>query len=55
MKIKLNFPIEPSGIDKLNGAIEDFKAYLYIETISNLNVSDESKREILKSLIEQLE
>lgn len=52
MKIKINYPTEKSGVEKLNEGIAEVKATLYIETIANLNVSEETKREILKSLIE---
>lgn len=54
MKIKINYPSEQSGIEKLNEGIAEIKATLYIETIANLNVSEETKREILKSLIVEL-
>ena len=54
MKIIINYPTEKSGIEKLNEGIAEIKATLYIETIANLNVSEETKREILKSLIEEL-
>ena len=54
MKIIINYPTEKSGIEKLNEGIAEIKATLYIETIANLNVSEETKREILKSLIVDL-
>lgn len=54
LKIIINYPTEKSGIEKLNEGIAEIKATLYIETIANLNVSEETKREILKSLIEEL-
>ncbi len=54
MKIIINYPTEKSGIEKLNEGIAEIKATLYIETIANLNVSEETKREILKSLIVEL-
>lgn len=54
MKIKINFPSEQSGIEILNRGVEEFKATLYIESISKLNVSEETKKAILKSLIIEL-
>ena len=54
MKIKVNYPSEQSDIDLLNERIAEFKATLYIESINNLNVSEETKKEILKSLIMEL-
>ena len=54
MKIIINYPTEKSGIEKFNEGIAEIKATLYIETIANLNVSEETKREILKSLIVEL-
>lgn len=54
LKIIINYPTEKSGIEKLNEGIAEIKATLYIETIANLNVSEETKREILKSLIVEL-
>ena len=54
MKIKINYPSEQSSIEQLNEGIADFKAILYIESINNLNVSEETKKEILKSLIMEL-
>lgn len=55
MKIKINFPSEQSGIEILNRGVEEFKATLYIESIARLNVSEETKKAILKSLIIELE
>lgn len=54
MKIKINYPSEQSGIEKLNQGIAEFKATLYIESINNLNASDETKKQILKNLIQIL-
>lgn len=54
MKIKINYPSEQSGVEKLNEGIAEFKATLYIESINNLNVSEETKKQILKSLIQVL-
>lgn len=54
MKIKVNYPTEPSGIEQLDEAIAEFKATLFIETISQLNVSDKNKKEILKALKKEL-
>lgn len=54
MKIKINFPSEQSGIEILNRGVEEFKATLYIESIAKLNVSEETKKAILKSLIIEL-
>lgn len=54
MKIKINFPSEQSGIEKLNEGIADFKATLYIESIVKLNVSEETKKQVLKCLITEL-
>ena len=50
MKIKINYPSEQSGVEKLNEGIAEFKATLYIESINNLNVNEETKKEILQSL-----
>lgn len=55
MNIYINIPKEPSGIDELNEAIAEFKAILYIETINKLNVSNKTKKEILKALKRELE
>ena len=55
MKIKINCPSEQSGIEILNRGVEEFKATLYIESIARLNVSEETKKAILKSLIIELE
>lgn len=54
MKIKVNYPSEQSGIYLLNERIAEFKAILYIESINNLNVSEETKKEILTNLIQVL-
>lgn len=54
MRIKINFPSEQSDIELLNEGIAEFKATLYIESINNLNVSEETKKEILQSLIKEL-
>ena len=54
MKIKINYPTEQSGIEQLNEGIAEFKATLYIESINNLNVSEETKKQILKNLIQVL-
>ena len=54
MKIKINYPSEQSGVEKLNEVIAEFKATLYIESINNLNVSEETKKQILKNLIQVL-
>ena len=54
MKIKINYPSEQSGVEKLNEGIAEFKATLYIESINNLNVSEEAKKQILKNLIQVL-
>lgn len=54
MKIKVNYPSEQSGIELLNKGIEKFKATLYIESIARLNVSEETKKEILKSILKTL-
>ena len=54
MKIKINYPSEQSDIDLLNERIAEFKATLYIESITNLNVSEETKKEILTNLIQVL-
>lgn len=54
MKIKVNYPSEQSGIELLNKGIEEFKATLYIESIAKLNVSEETKKEILKSILKTL-
>jgi len=54
MKIKVNYPSEQSDIDLLKERIAEFKAILYIESINNLNVSDETKKEILTNLIQVL-
>ncbi|MEF2619991.1 MAG: hypothetical protein U0N02_04130 [Clostridia bacterium] len=54
MKIKINYPSEQSDIDLLNERIAEFKATLYIESITNLNVSEETKKEILTNLIQFL-
>ena len=54
MKIKINYPSEQSGVEKLNEGIAEFKATLYIESINNLNVNEETKKEILQSLIRKL-
>lgn len=52
MEIKVNYPSEQSGIDLLNEKVAEFKATLYIESINNLNVSEETKKEILQNLIQ---
>lgn len=54
MKIKINFPSEKSDIAILNDSIAEFKAVLFIESINKLNVSEESKKEILKNLLKVL-
>lgn len=54
MKIKINYPSEQSGVEKLNEGIAEFKATLYIESINNLNVSEETKKEVLQNLIKEL-
>ena len=54
MKIKINYPSDQSDIEKLNQRIAEFKATLYIESINNLNVSEETKKQILKNLIQVL-
>jgi len=54
MKIIVNYPSEQSDIKKLNEGIAEFKATLFIESINNLNVSEETKKEILNSLIKIL-
>ena len=54
MKIKVNYPSEQSGVELLNEGIAEFKATLYIESINNLNVSEETKKEILLNLIKEL-
>ena len=55
MKIKINYPSEQSDIELLNKGIAEFKATLYIESIVRLNVSEETKKEILKNLIKCLD
>lgn len=55
MKIKVNYPSEQSDIELLNEGIAEFKATLYIESIVKLNVSEETKKEILKNLIKCLD
>ena len=54
MKIKINYPSEQSGVEKLNEGIAEFKATLYIESIQNINVSDNTKKQIFKRLIQVL-
>lgn len=54
MKIKINYPSEKSGVELLNEGIAEFKATLYIESINNLNVSEETKKEVLQNLIKEL-
>ena len=54
MRIKVNYPTEPSGIEQLNEAIAEVKATLYLETICQLNVSDKNKKESLKALKKEL-
>lgn len=54
MKIKINYPSEQFDVEKLNEGIAEFKATLYIESINNLNVSEEKKKQILKNLIQVL-
>ena len=54
MRIKINYPSEQSGIEKLNEGIAEFKATLYIESINSLNVSEETKKQIFQSLIQVL-
>ncbi len=55
MKIKVNYPSEQSDIELLEESIAEFKATLYIESIAKLNVSEETKKEILQSLLQVLE
>ena len=54
MKIKINYPSEQSDIERLNEGIAEFKATLFIESIVKLNVSEETKKEILNCLIKEL-
>lgn len=51
MTIKVNYPSEPDAIELLKENISEFKATLIIESIEHLNVSDDSKKEILKNLL----
>ena len=50
MKIKVNYPSEKFDIEKLNNGISEFKAILYIESINKLNVSEETKRNLIKKI-----
>ena len=54
MKIIVNYPSEQSDIKLLNEGIAEFKATLFVESIVKLNVSEETKKEILNSLIKTL-
>ena len=54
MKIKINYPSDESDIKVLEDNIAEFKAILFIESIEKLNVSEDSKKEILKNLIKCL-
>jgi hypothetical protein len=54
MKIKINYPSNQSGVEKLNERIAEFKATLYIESINNLIVSEKTKKQIFKRLIQFL-
>ncbi len=54
MKLKVNYPSEQSDIEKLNNNIAEFKAILILESVEKLEVSEDSKKEILKNLIEIL-
>ena len=54
MKIKINFPSDESDIKVLENNIAEFKATLFLESIEKLNVSEDSKKEILKNLIKCL-
>ena len=55
MKIKINYPSKQSECDLLNNSIAVFKANLFIESIIKLNVNNVIKKEILKSLIRELD
>lgn len=54
MKIKINYPTEQSGIELLENSIAEFKATLFLESIAKLNVSEETKKEILANLVKVL-
>jgi hypothetical protein len=54
MTIKINYPSDESDIKILEDNIAEFKATLFLESIEKLNISEDSKKEILRNLIKCL-
>lgn len=51
MKVYVNFP---EDTDELENRLADFHANLIIEKIKNMDISNSSKKEVLNSILEQL-
>lgn len=54
MKVIVNLPTTEDGKKLLGSKIAEFRAFLLVEKIKSLKVSDASKKKILNSVLEHI-
>lgn len=54
MKVIVNYPQSKEDIELLEDNVATFKATLILESIKNLNIPDERKKQVLKDVLNHL-
>ena len=52
MEVYVNYPTTEEGWKEFRKAIADVHAFLVVDTIKNLPLSDESQKKVLKGVVE---
>lgn len=52
MEVYVNYPTTEEGWKEFRKAVADVHAFLVVDTIKNLPLSDESKKKVLKGVVE---
>ena len=55
MEVFVNYPKDEEGIKELNKAVAQVHATLVLKSVEDLDISSESKKKVIKSLIQKAE